>query len=577
MLPPSSKNNSLIREYLASLTKAQHASSSESEATAIWNDAQTTKVLDDGIYSGPELPCFAEGKELGGLKIVENIGVGGMSRVYGAVDTSGQRFAIKMPLIGSDWAFDQIKREFRVARSVTSRSRLSGGASATVQMDRLLEHDGIPCLVERYIAGQCADAWIREDLRPGELPCLDRVYKFVDGMLLALQQMEDASVIHRDIKPSNVLIDESGNVKLIDFGLATWCKMLGAWTSPIVQPGTFRYLAPEAVLGPVVGYAADMYSFGRTLCFLLMGRLPYFDLPTDRDWDQNRINAMIRDQLPSQTPSDLVDLCVDLQHFNQFMRPTPAELGAPQSSVHREAADFVKQAEVTRLVKNSFSQTANSCGRMLVIPYEAEKSEPPQIDIALESIRSDDGLMILKSDVSSDEEIPLRAIDPLLSSLGQWVQYLDPELRKSWPLAKDSTIEKVSPVLGAMLPSIGDLDQTTSFNGAKERGLVEVVDLLCAIARDRVLVLCIENIHQSDELSWIEIEAITKRLGEHSILIVATVDAGNTQAMQRLAKMESANREMSANGKHGTYGRPHFLRNHHSHDSTPTKNVANSQ
>jgi serine/threonine protein kinase len=115
-----------------------------------------------------------------------------------------------------------------------------------------------------------------------ELNRPERVGRLKDAMLQlcqALAYIHGHGLIHRDLKPSNVMVDEDHLVRLMDFGLAKFLADDGAVTAGGRLVGTFRYMAPEQILGERLDSRSDLYSLGVILYELLSGRSP-FDAPT---------------------------------------------------------------------------------------------------------------------------------------------------------------------------------------------------------------------------------------------------------------------------------------------------------
>ncbi len=115
-----------------------------------------------------------------------------------------------------------------------------------------------------------------------ELNRPDRVGRLKDSMLQlcqALAYIHGHGLIHRDLKPSNVMVDEDRQVRLMDFGLAKFLADDGAVTAGGRLAGTFRYMAPEQILGERLDSRSDLYSLGVILYELLSGKAP-FDAPT---------------------------------------------------------------------------------------------------------------------------------------------------------------------------------------------------------------------------------------------------------------------------------------------------------
>jgi serine/threonine protein kinase len=116
---------------------------------------------------------------------------------------------------------------------------------------------------------------------PPDLATLNRVERVVrlkDAMsqlVAALSYIHGHGLVHRDLKPSNVMVDEDRLVRLMDFGLAKFLADDGAVTADGRLVGTFRYMAPEQILGEGLDARADLYSLGVILYELLTGRAPY--------------------------------------------------------------------------------------------------------------------------------------------------------------------------------------------------------------------------------------------------------------------------------------------------------------
>ncbi len=106
----------------------------------------------------------------------------------------------------------------------------------------------------------------------------ERVGRLKDAMLQlceALSYIHGYGLIHRDLKPSNVMVDEDRTVRLMDFGLAKYISDDAAVTADGRLVGTFRYMAPEQILGEHLDTRTDLYSLGVILYELLSGRPPY--------------------------------------------------------------------------------------------------------------------------------------------------------------------------------------------------------------------------------------------------------------------------------------------------------------
>src|SRR6185295_2027685 len=133
---------------------------------------------------------------------------------------------------------------------------------------------GQPYLALEYVDGERIDRWC--DARAPGLP--ERLALFLQ-VCEAVAHAHARLIVHRDIKPSNVLVDTSGQVRLLDFGIAKLLESDAAVETELTRESgralTPEYAAPEQIEGEPVGTATDTYSMGVLLYELLAGRHPY--------------------------------------------------------------------------------------------------------------------------------------------------------------------------------------------------------------------------------------------------------------------------------------------------------------
>jgi hypothetical protein len=202
----------------------------------------------------------------GRFRLEEEIGSGGMSRVYRAFDEKLERWvAIKVLHAAVSSDPDQLERFRREARMV---ARLSH-PHITHVIDAG-EDEGIPYIVLEYVEGETLKERIR---RLGCLPIPESVaYAIEIGR--ALSAAHALGIVHRDVKPQNVLIDLEGRAKVTDFGIARSLEVEGL-TAPGRVLGTTDYVSPEQALGHRVTEASDLYSLGICLYEMLTGDVPF--------------------------------------------------------------------------------------------------------------------------------------------------------------------------------------------------------------------------------------------------------------------------------------------------------------
>lgn len=196
-----------------------------------------------------------------------------MGVVYIAEDTVlGRRVAIKsLPAEHADQHF-----RMRFLREAQAVSRLSHPHIATIH-DYGETEDGEPYIVMELVKGQTLSALMRE-----EALTIPRVIEIVKQVAEALAEAHHNGIVHRDIKPSNIAINERGDVKVLDFGLAKQIDIgpsdpdahtrLNTQTREGVILGTPMYLSPEQALGVEVDERSDLFSLGSVLYECIAGR-----------------------------------------------------------------------------------------------------------------------------------------------------------------------------------------------------------------------------------------------------------------------------------------------------------------
>ncbi|MCX5377234.1 Stk1 family PASTA domain-containing Ser/Thr kinase [Streptomyces sp. NBC_00091] len=214
-----------------------------------------------------------EPRRLGGrYELSHVLGRGGMAEVYLGHDTRlGRTVAVKT--LRADLARDP-SFQARFRREAQSAASLNHPAIVAVYDtgEDYVDNISIPYIVMEYVDGST----LRELLHSGRKLLPERTLEMCIGILQALEYSHRAGIVHRDIKPANVMLTRTGQVKVMDFGIARAMGDSGmTMTQTAAVIGTAQYLSPEQAKGEQVDARSDLYSAGCLLYELLCVRPPF--------------------------------------------------------------------------------------------------------------------------------------------------------------------------------------------------------------------------------------------------------------------------------------------------------------
>jgi TPR repeat protein len=214
-------------------------------------------------------------QQIGKYRVRRELGRGAMGVVYEAFDPVIEReVAIKVlnaePMAGT--SADELRSRFR--REAQAVGRLSHPHIVALYDygDSFVRDDGkpgSPYIVMEMVRGQT----LKDLLDRGVRPPLADVVRWMGELLAALHHAHERGVVHRDIKPANIMLLDSGELKVADFGIARLDA--SDLTSTGAVMGTVSYMSPEQLLGQPVDRRTDVYACGVLLYLLLTGELPF--------------------------------------------------------------------------------------------------------------------------------------------------------------------------------------------------------------------------------------------------------------------------------------------------------------
>ncbi len=227
------------------------------------------------VPKGGYVPVFRErdrgildrkvGQLISRYRLSEKLGEGGMGAVYLAEDTQlGRPVALKFiseALLKDGNSRNRLVREAKAAAAIDHPN-----VASVYEID---EVEGQPFIAMAYVKGQSLEDQIAEGLLEIR-DALNIACQLADGLEAAHRQ----GIVHRDLKPANVILEESGRVRIIDFGLAQLSDV-SRLTQASSLLGTAYYVSPEQMNGEVVDQRTDIWSLGVILYELTTGRKPF--------------------------------------------------------------------------------------------------------------------------------------------------------------------------------------------------------------------------------------------------------------------------------------------------------------
>src|SRR6266542_4260534 len=225
-------------------------------------------------------------------RILGLLGRGGMGEVFRADDLKlGQPVALKfLPehLLSDGASLARCHREVRVARQVSHKN--------VCRVYDIGEIEGRHYLSMEFIKGEELSSLLR---RIGRLP-QDKAVQIARQICAGLAAAHDVGVLHRDLKPSNIMIDEHGNARILDFGLAGLTEEFG---DDEIRAGTPAYMSPEQIEGQEQTVKSDIYSLGLVLYELFTGR---------RAFEAASLGELVKLRRSDTTPTTPTSIVKDL-------------------------------------------------------------------------------------------------------------------------------------------------------------------------------------------------------------------------------------------------------------------------
>lgn len=240
--------------------------------SAEYEHNSTSVSVDTGDYSVNVGTTF-EPQTFKFYQLIKPIGEGGFGQVFEAWDSKLMRtVAIKrVKNLGSTQTTQSLLKEARMAASLHH--------PAFVKIHAIEDDVAEPAIVMELVPGQTLKEWIRDQSATEIADKLPQILDIIGQVADAMQAAHASKLIHGDLKPSNLILEPSGKVRILDFGLAVKADLQATTSISQTDPqGTIAYMAPEILAGHAPTMQADIYALGVILYEMVHGTRPFFAL-----------------------------------------------------------------------------------------------------------------------------------------------------------------------------------------------------------------------------------------------------------------------------------------------------------
>lgn len=274
----------------------------------------------------------------GRYQIIEELGKGGMGRVYKALDKEvHEKVAIKLikPEIAADKkTIDRFRNELKFSRKISHKN--------VCRMYDLNKEEDSYYITMEYVDGEDLKSMIR---MMGQLT-IKKAISIAEQMCAGLTEAHRLGVVHRDLKPQNVMIDKEGNTRIMDFGIARSIEAKGITDEGIIV-GTPEYMAPEQVEGKGIDHRSDIYSIGIILYEMVTGKVPFeghtpLSIAMKHMTEKPQEPREINDQIPADL-SRVILKCVEKKKENRFMKVDEILLDLKNIGLGKPAVEKAKE------------------------------------------------------------------------------------------------------------------------------------------------------------------------------------------------------------------------------------------
>jgi hypothetical protein len=452
--------------------------------------------------------------------VVRTLGEGGMGVVYEAFDKErGMTVALKTIRDAQGDAVYRLKREFRALQGVEHPN--------LVRLYDLFAEGNTCFYTMELIPGRelGAAGGARAALGPAEATLQDgeddrerfeQIRLVLDGLCRGLEALHAAGLLHRDLKPSNVMVEDSGRVVLLDFGLVADAHAAVQHTVTGAVAGTVAYMAPEQARGEVeLTAAVDRYALGVILFELLTGTQPFRGGPYVVLADKVSQDAPRARDFVADVPADLDELAAQLLSRDPVARPSLANIRAVLGRVttdrrlpssgnsNRPVHTLVGRTEEQQRLLDALRSTAAARACIALVRGRSGIGKSALIAAVAREAEGRERALVLTGRCHEFETVPFKGLDGVIDSLSRYLKAASPEEVGRLLPPDLGDLATIFPVLRRIPPIASAFARRSTAERTVQRirsaGLTCLRELLRRIAESTPLLVVIDDVQWADE------------------------------------------------------------------------------
>jgi class 3 adenylate cyclase len=496
----------------------------------------------DEVRAEP-LPADVPSEIAGRYRVKRFLGQGGRKHVYLSDDTATDT-EVAVALFDTEGVAAAIQA--RARREAEAMRKLGDNPHVVTVLDTG-EDDGNPFIVSRYMPG--GDVQSLLTVAGGRLE-VRRAVEIAADVTRALEHAHSRDIVHRDLKPANVWIDDDGRARLGDFGLATTEARSRVSGGTLV--GTVAYLPPEQAVGEAASPQSDLYSLGALLYEMLTGQPPF---PGD-DAVSIISQHLHADPVPPSRHNPDVPQALDRVIGSLLAKRAEDRPGSAAEAREELQASLEEQA-----IESQEDRPANPLESLAGGVFVGRERELERLREAVDaSLAGRGSLQLLVGEpgigkTRAAEELATYARvsgarvywgrcreDEGAPAYWPWVQTIRAYARDADPVALAWQLGAGAAEVAQLIPEVAEKLDIEPAKGsdseeARFRLFDSVTSLLLAAARDRPIVIVLDDLHWADEPSLLLLRFAARELGSSGLLILGTyrdVELGRHHPLARV-------------------------------------------